>query len=182
MNLGLKLKRVVSLCRGNLLLFNKKKIKRKTRDLFIDKGTQVEIDNKAKLILQGKINIRRNCTLSIRDEGTLELGERVFMNEGCKIISRNSIKIGDDVQLGQNVMIFDHDHEFKSKEGIKNGKFVCSDVVIGNNVWIGANTIILRGTEIGDNCVIAAGSVIKGQYLNNTLVIQTRQDNIKKIY
>ena len=56
-----------------------------------------------------------------------------------------------------------------------------SPVVIGKNVWIGANTTILAGTHIGDNCVIAAGSVIKGDIEKSKLVIQKRSTEIRTI-
>lgn len=79
-----------------------------------------------------------------------------FCNEGCQIICRDHIKIGSNVQLGHNVIILDHDHDFRSKEGLADGLFSVEEVEIGNNVWIGANTVILRGTHIGDDCVISA--------------------------
>lgn len=176
-----KIDRVIALVRANFLLINKKKIKKITKRMFIDKGMKLEIENRAFLYLLGEINIRRNCSICIREGAIVELGKGVFANEGCKIIARKNIKIGNNVQLGQNVMIFDHDHDFQTEGGIKSGKFRCSDVVIGDNVWIGANTIILRGTQIGNNCVIGAGSVIKGKYPNNMLIIQSRKENIKSM-
>lgn len=54
-------------------------------------------------------------------------------------------------------------------------KFKTSPITIGSNVWIGANTLILRGTHIGDNCVVAGGAVIRGSYPANTVIIQKRK-------
>ena len=54
-------------------------------------------------------------------------------------------------------------------------------VEIGNNVWIGANTIILRGTKIGDNCVIGAGSIVKGNVLSNSVFLQKKENMVKEI-
>ena len=50
------------------------------------------------------------------------------------------------------------------------------DIIIGRNVWIGANTVILRGTTIGDNAVIAAGSVLKGDVAPNTVFLNKREN------
>ena len=50
------------------------------------------------------------------------------------------------------------------------------DIIIGKNVWIGANTVILRGTTIGDNAVIAAGSVLKGDVAPNTVFLNKREN------
>lgn len=43
-------------------------------------------------------------------------------------------------------------------------------IKVGNNVWIGLNVTILKGTVIGNNCVIAAGSVVKGEFPDNVLI------------
>jgi acetyltransferase-like isoleucine patch superfamily enzyme len=48
-------------------------------------------------------------------------------------------------------------------------------VEIGDNSWVGANTIILRGTKIGKNCVVGAGCVISGEYPDNSIITQKRE-------
>lgn len=83
--------------------------------------------------------------------------------------------------MGPNVLIYDHDHDFRKEEGLKKLKYKTAPVDIGDNVWIGANTIILRGTKIGNNCVIGAGSVIKGCYPDNSIVVQKRNTIITEI-
>ena len=57
-------------------------------------------------------------------------------------------------------------------------KFQTSPITIGSNVWIGANTLILRGTTIGDNCVVAGGSVIRGSYPADTVIVQKRTTEV----
>lgn len=52
---------------------------------------------------------------------------------------------------------------------------------IGNNVWIGAGCIILRGAKIEDNCVIAAGTVVKGLVPHDCMCYQKRESNIISI-
>ena len=86
----------------------------------------------------------------------------------------SSVTIGKGTMFGPNVLVYDHDHNYKSANGISDNKFKVGNVKIGNNVWIGANTIILKDTEIGDNCVVGAGSVIKGKYPDNSLIVQKR--------
>ena len=49
---------------------------------------------------------------------------------------------------------------------------------IGDNVWIGANSVILRGSVIGSGCVIGAGSVIKGTYPPDSVIIQKRSNEV----
>lgn len=113
---------------------------------------------------------RTSCV--VRKGAKLKLGNMVYFNSDCKIICRKNISIGDNTIFGSNVYIYDHDHVFDAEDGVKRKEFKCSDVVIGKNCWIGAGSIILRGTHIGDNCVVGAGSVVKGVYENGTKIIQ----------
>lgn len=80
--------------------------------------------------------------------------------------------------LGPNVLIYDHDHDYKAKGGVFSLKYKTTPIVIGNNVWIGANSIILRGTSIGNNCVVGAGCVLKGEYPDNSIIVQKRNTEI----
>lgn len=77
------------------------------------------------------------------------------------------IEIGNNVTIAPEVLILSHDGSTKNCIGYsKIGK-----VVIGNNVFIGAKTIILPNTYIGDNCVIGANSVVQGTYEPDTVIV-----------
>ena len=65
-------------------------------------------------------------------------------------------------------------HLFDEKNGVQRKKFRSKPISIGKNCWIGANTVILKGTVIGDNCVIGAGSVISGVYGSGLVIVQKR--------
>jgi acetyltransferase-like isoleucine patch superfamily enzyme len=102
---------------------------------------------------------RFRTALCAFSNGTLDVGDHAFFNEGVTICATKLIKIGHHVKVGDNVYIYDTDfHQ------------VCPDlplsqapVMIGNNVWIGANAMILAGAEIGNHSVIAAGSIVTGK-------------------
>ena len=132
------------------------------------------------LYIGKKLRMRANSRLIVREKGILQIGDNVFFNYGSVITCHKKIIIGNNVQISPNVLIYDHDHNFKVKDGLKNLDYTSSPVIIGNNVWIGANSVILRGTEIGDNSVIAAGSIVKGKIPKGTLVIQQRK-SINKV-
>jgi acetyltransferase-like isoleucine patch superfamily enzyme len=90
--------------------------------------------------------------------GVIRIGEYAFMSYNVSVTSMNRITIGNRVKIANNVVIVDHDHDYKNNNiGYKTGS-----VVIEDDVWIGANCVILKDTHIGHNCVIAAGSVVKG--------------------
>lgn len=120
---------------------------------------------------------RYNISFRIYNCGKVTIGNNCFFNDGCSINCQDKVTIGDKVLFGQNVMIFDHDHDYKSDMD----KFVKKEVTIGNNVWIGANCIILKGVTIGDNVVIAAGTIVKENIKSNSLIYENRTLKIKDI-
>ena len=75
------------------------------------------------------------------------MGENVFFNNNCVLTCKKKIQIGNNVIIGPNVCIFDHDHDYKSPG--RAVEFVCKEIKIEDNVWIGANACILKGVKIG---------------------------------
>ncbi|MFA6808433.1 MAG: acyltransferase [Eubacteriales bacterium] len=140
--------------------------------------TEIEIGKKAKLKLGKMVRMRSGSKVKVRNGAEVQIGENTSLNYGCMIVSHEKIIIGKDVQFGPNVLIYDHDHDFRKKNGLKDLKYKTSKIEIGDNVWIGANTIILKGSKIGNNCVIGAGSVIKGKFEDNTVIVQRRETQI----
>ena len=84
--------------------------------------------------------------------------ESAFINRNCVIVSRKEIDIGDRVTIGPNVCIYDHDHDLKS-ESLEDS-FISERICIDDDVWIGAQAVILKGVHIGKGAVIAAGAVV----------------------
>ena len=136
--------------------------------------TEITMDNGAELRIGSNFKMRDGAKIRVRKGAVCKLSRNVSVNSNNMIACHECIEIGDDVQLSPNVQIYDHDHDFHAEGGVKTGKYKTAPVKIGNNVWIGANTVILRGTEIGDNCVIGAGCVVKGHVPENTIMIQKR--------
>ena len=126
------------------------------------------------------LSTQDHCRFLVRG-GTLKIGDNVGFNSNCIIACHERITIDDGTEIGPNTCIYDHDHDYKCEGGIKAGQYLTAPVSIGKNVWIGANVVILRGTEIGDNCVIAAGSVVKGNVPANTLLYTERTTKTKNI-
>lgn len=87
------------------------------------------------------------------------VGDGVFMNFGCVFLDVCRIEIGDGTQIGPGVQFYaaDHPRDAVSRAaGIEFGK----PIVIGRNVWIGGNSVILPGVTIGNDAIIGAGSVV----------------------
>ena len=139
------------------------------------KGADITIDKGGKLIVEKGASIGMRSVCTVRKGATLRLGKMSSLNSDCKIVCHEKIEIGENTIFGPNVLLFDHDHVFDSESGVKRKEYVSSEITIGNNCWIGANTVILRGTHIGDNCVVGAGSVVKGDFPSGSKIIQKRE-------
>lgn len=107
---------------------------------------------------------------------SFNIGSNAKLNYNCIIACHDQIDIGESTEFGPPVYLYDHDHDYRA--GLKENKFKSAPISIGKNCWIGANTVILRGTEIGDNCVVGAGSVIKGKFPSGSVIIQKKVTEI----
>ncbi len=130
----------------------------------------------------GSIKFGRKCvidkgTLIRSSGGNIEIGESVYINRNCNIVSRKSIFLGNGVTIGPNVNIYDHDHIIGKN---KINQAYCSESIsIGENVWIGASVVILKGVSIGNDSIIGAGSIISKDIPSNTLAF-SKNDIIKR--
>lgn len=89
----------------------------------------------------------------------IEVGKNFFANYNCTILDVAKVKIGDNCQMAPNVAIYTAGHPVHPDT--RNTLYEYGiEVTIGNNVWIGGNTVICPGVHIGDNVVIGAGSVV----------------------
>lgn len=132
------------------------------------KHTKFVIGKSGSILIGKKIVTEPGLSLSVN--GSLEIGDSCFFNSNCSITVMDKIKIGNNCNVANNVVIVDHDHDFRKD----NKLFVTAPVTIGNNVWIGANCVLLKGIQIGDNAVIAAGSVVRKSIPENTVYYEQK--------
>lgn len=107
-------------------------------------------------------------SLVVKEKGKLEIGSNTFFTSDSHIEVVNSVSIGDNCAISWGVTIIDSNHHKIVIDDVDSS--VDGKVVIGNNVWVGCNSTILKDTEIGSNSVVAAGSVVKGKFPENVLI------------
>ncbi|TMN77041.1 MULTISPECIES: acyltransferase [unclassified Pseudoalteromonas] len=90
----------------------------------------------------------------------LAIGSNVFINDYFWCNAKGGIEIGNDVLIGPNVTIHSSNHNYLKGYVFRKLGHEDRKVIIGSNVWLGANCIILPGVDITDNIVVAAGSVV----------------------
>lgn len=107
---------------------------------------------------------------STKEHGVLEIGNNVGISNSA-ITAALSVSIGDDVLVGSGCMISDTDHHELLAVDRKNktGNIKMESIIISKGVFIGARSIILKGSNIGENAVIGAGSVVSGNIPANEI-------------
>jgi acetyltransferase-like isoleucine patch superfamily enzyme len=97
------------------------------------------------------------------DRPVLRVGDRCVIGRGSHIVAHHSIVIGDDVFTGPYVYITDQNHSYADPDMPIGRQWpVNTAVSIGAGTWLGAGAVILPGASIGQNVVVAAGSVVRG--------------------
>lgn len=110
----------------------------------------------------------------------IEVGKNLFTNYNCTILDVAKVKIGDNVLIGPNVSIYTAGHPIHA-DTRKTGYEYGAPITIGDNVWIGGNSIILPDVTVGSNSVIAAGSVVTRDVPEWTVVAGNPARVIKEI-
>lgn len=134
-----------------------------------------------RIILSKKISFRKRFNVRISSTGILNIGENTFFNNDCSLNCAGKIQIGDYCLFGENVKIYDHGHEYKdSNIPIQDQGLKVRKVTIGNNCWVGSNTVILANVTIGDNVIIGANCLIYKSIPSNSIVKCDSQVVIEK--
>lgn len=101
----------------------------------------------------------------------LRIGDRCVIGRGSHIVAHQSVEIGDDVWTGPYVYVTDQNHGYADPQApIGRQLPVNRPVSIGAGSWLGAGAIVLPGTRIGRNVVVAAGSVVRGEIPDRCVV------------
>ena len=137
---------------------------------------QAAISGKAEVDLASTTSWGKGCVISaftkIKISGPFVMGRRVQIATGCFVgAGRGGLTIGDDVLISPNCTIVTGNYRFDRldvplQEQGTEGK----GVRIGHRVWLGSNSVVLDGADIGDNVIVSAGSVVSGRVAPNTIL------------
>ena len=148
---------------------------------------------------RSKVRIGTGChivgILQVFDNcGEIIIGESCFVGDGTRLMSACRIILGNRVQLAHNINIFDSNiHSLNPEErhlefvtNLSTGQIKLHDlkeqeVILGDNVWIGAGSIILKGVKIGDNTIVGAGSVVVKDLPANVIAVGNPAKIIRRI-
>jgi maltose O-acetyltransferase len=127
---------------------------------FADGGANFRFDDEGRLTMRDRVWIEHHALIHCAG-GQINIKPGFFLNRSSVLMCRKHISIGQDVLVADHVTIIDHNHGLfpvgvpYSKRG-----YTSEPIHIGDFVWIGSHATVLKGVTIGDNAVIAAGSVV----------------------
>ena len=122
--------------------------------------------------LSNLAGMHQRSIIVARDGGVVRIGDDVALS-GTTVYALNSIEIGDRTLIGDNTIIMDNDfhpldviaRQMCNRQAIRR-----KPVVIGKDCFIGMNTIICKGTVLGDRCIVGAGSVVRGVFPSDSVI------------
>lgn len=124
--------------------------------------------------------VRLRSPLMIQYPENIYIEDNVSVNRNCTFLAHGKIFIGKNTMIGPNVTIITVNHDYRA-EGLKaHTSRILLPVRIGENVWIGANALILPGITIGRNAIIGAGSVVTKDVDDGEIVVGNPARFIKR--
>lgn len=135
------------------------------QEVFISANSIIQTSIKGSKIIIGNFTQIYDfvCIKCVGGMGDIVIGEHCYLNPGTVIYSGNGVQIGNYVLIAPGCAIIPTSHEYKDRNKyIRNQGFRPSKggVVIGDDVWLGSNTVVLDGSTIGEGSIIAANSVV----------------------
>jgi acetyltransferase-like isoleucine patch superfamily enzyme len=135
--------------------------------------TNISITCPHRISIGRKCHLARDCKLYATPESFIRIGTHFSANANVMINARGRghITIGNHVLIGPNVVLRSNDHVFDQATVLINDQGMTEGVIIvGNDVWIASNAVILKNVTIGDGAVVAAGAVVTKNVLPYTIV------------
>jgi len=133
--------------------------------LSINSKSSIEISKGGKLVLKGANScFNSGSNIIIGKDAVMEIGHRFYCNGRSDFNCLKHVVFGNDVLFSVNIMLMDTDFHkiYNNRDEQINSN---QEIIIGDKVWIGCNTTVLKGTRIGNNIIIGACSLLSGKYL-----------------
>jgi acetyltransferase-like isoleucine patch superfamily enzyme len=123
------------------------------------------IDNRGGYVEIGNCSFWSGVRIECWRGARVSIGTGTYLNRNTEIVAAGSVTIGRDCKIARDVIIMDTD-----QHALPGHKLLIDPVMIGERVWIGARAVILKGVFIGDDAVVAAGSIVTRDVPARTVV------------
>lgn len=145
--------------------------------VLLDHGVQLIVREGGKLVFDGNNYVLRDSQLVVGRNQEICVGARTTIDRN--VIVGGNVTIGADCLVAPRVFISSGQHQFRAEEGLtireqdaKYGKLLGDNpVIVGDNCWLGVNSVILAGVVVGPNSVVAANAVVTKSFPKGGLVL-----------
>lgn len=137
----------------------------------VNKSIRILTKKGAKITLGRGFKCREGVSIRADENARIVIGDNVFLNDRVSINCRKKISIGNNTIVGPGTMFFDHDHDYKNNID----DFITKEIIVGDNCWVGANCLLLKGVKTGEKVIVAAGSIATKTIRSNVLFLQQRK-------
>jgi acetyltransferase-like isoleucine patch superfamily enzyme len=136
---------------------------------FVCPHVKIEIGKRATLRLGRWSWIGHGCKIRVH-EGEVRVGAKTVLGQECTISAFQHVSIGRECIVADRVMLIDFDHGVVEHERpVREQGIYKRDVRVGHNVWVGYGVAILRGTTVGDNCVLGTSTIVTKDVPDNAV-------------
>jgi acetyltransferase-like isoleucine patch superfamily enzyme len=130
-------------------------------------GSVLRLHPRSNLRVEGRVQIMRSCTVTVDSDAVLTIGADTFFNDGSSVTCSCATTIGSGCAVAPGVRILDSDAHRLIRD---DDALPYSPVQIGKDCWIGTNAVVLKGTDLGEGSVVAAGAVVSSKVPSHSLV------------
>lgn len=140
----------------------------------------IDVEKGSQIVLGRNVIITAGGVLKAINNSRIEIGDNFYANPKLTLLAKKHISIENDVMMGWNCLINDGDghpiYDKQTNKRINNNE----DVIISDNVWIGAEVTLLKGTFISKNSIVGYGSLVTRRYDKENVVIAGKPARIIK--
>lgn len=142
----------------------------------IEKQSTVDCYSKKPIMFGNSVKIGAFSTISTTSHLSkygigLTIGNNSAIGEYAYFGCSGGVTIGEDVIMGQFISFHSENHNFDDqKKLIREQGVTSAGIVLGNNIWVGSKVTFLDGCKVGNNSVVAAGAVVKGEFPSNVVI------------
>jgi acetyltransferase-like isoleucine patch superfamily enzyme len=141
------------------------------RNVRLGRGVFINVASGGRLVIGDNVFIGPNAHLTA-DGGSIEIGSDSFVGDGVVIVAAEHVAIGRDALIAAYATIRDQDHGMADADRpYRLQPLRTAPIEIGDNVWLGAHVVVLKGTVIGPGCVVGANAVVTGPLPAATLCV-----------
>lgn len=122
------------------------------------------------------VGIHRGCSVFIpihARSGSITIGNGVSIGDGSRLYAEGPMRIGDGCLISTNVFISDSSHNLEAHHRFvsRSGLSFRKAVTVGENCFIGRNSILLPGTHLGNNCIVGANCIVRGDFQDGSTIV-----------